>query len=104
MRATRRGVLRQVLFEDQPEAKVVSVLSIIGDCLDALLHPSARYDALTRARHRAFMGPRLLGSLTAFAAFPVYLATMGAPSFLEVAGYENVDVYRLSGCNFHVTP
>ena len=65
----------------------MSVLSIIGDCLDALLHPSARYDALTRARHRAFMGPRLLGSLTAFAAFPVYLATMGAPSFLEVAGF-----------------
>ena len=31
------------------------VLSIIRDCLDALLHPSARYDALTRARHRAFM-------------------------------------------------
>jgi len=47
----------------------VIVLSIIRDCLDALLHPSARYDALTRARHRAFMAPRLLGSLAAFAAF-----------------------------------
>ena len=33
------------------------------------------------------MAPRLLGSLTAFAAFPVYLATLGAPSFLEVAGF-----------------
>ncbi|MBW8852969.1 MAG: hypothetical protein JF604_01265, partial [Bradyrhizobium sp.] len=52
----------------------MSVLSIIRDCLDALLHPSARYDALTRARHRAFMAPRLLGSLVAFAAFPLYLA------------------------------
>jgi cell cycle sensor histidine kinase DivJ len=51
-------------------------LSIIRDCLDALLHPSARYDALTRARHRAFMAPRLLGSLAAFAAFPVYRARM----------------------------
>jgi two-component system, cell cycle sensor histidine kinase DivJ len=62
----------------------VTVLSIIRDCLDALLHPSARYDALTRARHRAFMAPRLLGSLAAFAAFPVYLAMRGAPSALAV--------------------
>jgi two-component system, cell cycle sensor histidine kinase DivJ len=62
-------------------------LSIIRDCLDALLHPSARYDALTRARHRAFMAPRLLGSLAAFAAFPVYLAMRGAPTALEVAAF-----------------
>jgi cell cycle sensor histidine kinase DivJ len=62
-------------------------LSIIRDCLDALLHPSARHDALTRARHRAFMAPRLLGSLAAFAAFPVYLAMRGAPTALEVAAF-----------------
>ena len=49
--------------------------------------PSARYDALTRARHRAFMAPRLLGSLAAFAAFPVYLAMRGAPTALEVAAF-----------------
>jgi len=30
------------------------------------------------------MAPRLLGSFTAFAAFPVYLAFRGAPSFVEV--------------------
>jgi two-component system, cell cycle sensor histidine kinase DivJ len=65
----------------------VTVLSIIRDCLDALLHPSARYDALTRARHRAFMAPRLLGSLAAFAAFPVYLAMRGAPTALEAAAF-----------------
>ena len=65
----------------------MSVLNIIRDCLDALLHPSARYDALTRARHRAFMAPRLFGSLAAFAAFPVYLVTRGAPSSLEVAAF-----------------
>jgi len=65
----------------------VTVLSIIRDCLDALLHPSARYDALMRARHRAFMAPRLLGSLAAFAAFPVYLAMRGAPTALEVAAF-----------------
>jgi cell cycle sensor histidine kinase DivJ len=63
----------------------VTALKPIRDCLDALLHPSARYDALTGARHRAFMAPRLLGSLAAFAAFPVYLAMRGAPTALEVA-------------------
>ncbi|NPU10516.1 PAS domain S-box protein [Bradyrhizobium sp. 83002] len=62
----------------------MSVLSIIRDCLDALLHPSARTDAMTRARHRAFIAPRLLGSLAAFAVFPAYLAMRGAPSALEV--------------------
>jgi two-component system, cell cycle sensor histidine kinase DivJ len=65
----------------------VAVLNIIRDCLDALLHPSARYDALTRARHHAFIAPRLLGSLVAFAAFPVYLAMRGAPTALEVAAF-----------------
>jgi cell cycle sensor histidine kinase DivJ len=65
----------------------VTVLKLIRDCLDALLHPSARYDALTGARHRAFMAPRLLGSLAAFAAFPVYLAMRGAPTPLEVGAF-----------------
>jgi cell cycle sensor histidine kinase DivJ len=65
----------------------VTVLSIIRDCLDALLHPSARQDALMRARHRAFMAPRLLGSLAAFAVFPAYLALRGAPGALEVAAF-----------------
>jgi cell cycle sensor histidine kinase DivJ len=65
----------------------VTVLNIIRDCLDALLHPSARYDVLTRARHRAFIAPRLLGSLAAFAAFPIYLAMRGAPSSLEAVAF-----------------
>ena len=65
----------------------MSILSIIRDCLDALLHPSARYDALTRARHRAFIAPRLIGSLAAFAAFPIYLAMRGAPTALEVTAF-----------------
>jgi two-component system, cell cycle sensor histidine kinase DivJ len=65
----------------------VTVLSIIRDCLDALLHPSVRYDALTRARHRAFIAPRLFGSLAAFAVFPVYLAMRGAPTALEVTAF-----------------
>jgi cell cycle sensor histidine kinase DivJ len=65
----------------------VTVLKLTRDCLDALLHPSARYDALLGARHRAFMAPRLMGSLAAFAAFPVYLALRGAPTALEVAAF-----------------
>jgi len=62
----------------------VTVLSIIQNSVDALLHPSARNDALTRARHRAFIAPRLLGSLAVFATFPIYLVLRGAPSALEV--------------------
>jgi two-component system, cell cycle sensor histidine kinase DivJ len=58
---------------------------MIRDGLDALLHPSARYDALTCARHRAFIAPRLLGSLAVLAAFPVYLAMRGVPTVLEAA-------------------
>jgi cell cycle sensor histidine kinase DivJ len=65
----------------------VTVLSIIRDCLDTLLHPSARYDALASARHRAFIAPRLLGSFVAFAAFPVYLVMRGAPTAVEVAAF-----------------
>jgi cell cycle sensor histidine kinase DivJ len=65
----------------------VTILNTIRICLDGLLHPSVRYDALTSARHRAFMAPRLLGSFAAFAAFPVYLAMRGAPGALEVAGF-----------------
>src|SRR5579883_1342268 len=72
----------------QAEAGIaVTVLSSIRECLDALVHPSARYDALTRARHRAFIAPRLLGSLTALAAFPAYLAMRGVPSALGVAAF-----------------
>ncbi len=67
------------VFRNRTVALAVSTIS--------KLHPSARYDPLTRARHRAFMAPRLLGSLAAFAAFPVYLAMRGAPTALEVAAF-----------------
>jgi cell cycle sensor histidine kinase DivJ len=52
--------------------------------VDALVHPTARHDALTAVRHRAFIAPRLLGSLAALASFPVYLVFRGVPSALEV--------------------
>ncbi|TAK49724.1 MAG: PAS domain S-box protein [Xanthobacteraceae bacterium] len=60
------------------------VLATIRQFLDSLLHPSAQRDALTRARHQAFMAPRLLGGLAALAMGPLYLAWRGAPSALEV--------------------
>ena len=41
-------------------------------------------DALTASRHRAFIAPRLLGSVVALAAFPIYIALRGVPSTLEV--------------------
>ncbi|MES2751644.1 MAG: ATP-binding protein [Pseudomonadota bacterium] len=60
------------------------MFGIIRDHLDSLLHPSARRDAMTSARHRAFIAPRLLGSLVALASLPVYLAVRGAPKEIEV--------------------
>ncbi len=58
-------------------------LTPVWNYIDALVHPLARHDALTAARHRAFIAPRLLGSLAALASFPVYLAFRGVPSVLE---------------------
>ncbi|MEA2944885.1 MAG: two-component system, cell cycle sensor histidine kinase DivJ, partial [Alphaproteobacteria bacterium] len=62
----------------------VALFAPIRDYIDTLVHPSAKQDALTALRHRAFIGPRLLGSLAALAAFPVYLIMRGAPGLLEV--------------------
>src|SRR5258708_5502259 len=45
---------------------------------------------LTRARHRAFIAPRLLGSLAVLAAFPVYIALRRAPTALEVVAFAGV--------------
>ncbi len=55
------------------------------NCVDGLVHPSARQDALTLARHRAFIAPRLIGSCGVLAAFPLYVALRGAPTMLEAA-------------------
>jgi len=52
--------------------------------VDALVHPAAQQDALTAARHRAFIAPRLLGCLAALASFPVYIVIRGVPTALEV--------------------
>jgi cell cycle sensor histidine kinase DivJ len=65
----------------------VTLLTRLKDYLDAQLHPSARRDPMTSARHRAFIAPRLLGSLLALASLPVYLAFRGTPAEIEVAIY-----------------
>jgi len=67
----------------------VGLLEPIRDYIDTLVHPSARDDAFARARHRAFMAPRLLGSLGLLAAFPIYLVMRGAPSALELLRARN---------------
>jgi cell cycle sensor histidine kinase DivJ len=48
------------------------------------VHPSAQHDVLTAARHRAFIAPRLLGSIVLLAAFPLYLLLRGTPSAVEL--------------------
>jgi two-component system, cell cycle sensor histidine kinase DivJ len=62
----------------------VGLFAPIRNYVDTLVHPSARQDPLTASRHRAFIAPRLFGSLAALAAFPVYATTHGAPSALEL--------------------
>ena len=62
----------------------MNIFAPVRDYIDALVHPAARQDALTAARHRAFIAPRLLGSFAALAAFPVYLTLRGVPSAPEI--------------------
>ena len=62
----------------------MNFLTPVSSYVDALVHPAAQPDALTATRHRAFIAPRLLGSLAALASFPVYIALRGVPTPLEV--------------------
>ena len=61
------------------------ILTSLRQYIGTLVHPGARKDVLTAARHRAFIAPRLLGSLGALAALPLYLAARGMPSLIEIA-------------------
>ncbi|MGV3635781.1 MAG: PAS domain-containing sensor histidine kinase [Pseudorhodoplanes sp.] len=63
----------------------MSLVQPIQDHIDSLVHPSVRQDPLTATRHRAFIAPRLLGSLMILAALPVYLVVRGVPSAIEIA-------------------
>jgi two-component system, cell cycle sensor histidine kinase DivJ len=62
----------------------VGLFAPIRNYIETLVHPSAQQDALMAARHRAFIAPRLLGSVVALAVFPVYLLIRGAPSATEL--------------------
>lgn len=62
----------------------MSVLTPLWQYVDALVYPAARQDALTAARHRAFIAPRVIVSVVALAAFPVFIAFRGVPSALEL--------------------
>ena len=62
----------------------LSVFRPVRDYIDSLVHLSVQQDPLAATRHRAFIAPRLLRSLVALAALPVYLAMRGAPSAIEV--------------------
>jgi two-component system, cell cycle sensor histidine kinase DivJ len=62
----------------------VGLLAPLRLYIDSLVHPSAQQDALTAARHRAFIALRLLGSVIALALLPAYLMTAGAPSAAEL--------------------
>ena len=59
-------------------------LSPVRSYFDALVPVAAQQDALTAARYRAFILPRLTGSLVALASLPVYLALRGVPNELEI--------------------
>jgi two-component system, cell cycle sensor histidine kinase DivJ len=59
----------------------------IDHYIDTLVHPAAQQDVLTAARHRAFIAPRLLGSVVALACFPAYLLIRGAPGPIELVAF-----------------
>jgi cell cycle sensor histidine kinase DivJ len=62
----------------------VGLFAPVRAYIESLVHPSVQHDALTAARHRAFIAPRLLGSVVALASFPVYLLARGVPSPIEL--------------------
>lgn len=64
-----------------------SFLDPVTVYLDGLVHPLAREDQRTLARHRGFIAVRLLSGLGALAVLPAHLAMFGAPSAIETAGY-----------------
>jgi cell cycle sensor histidine kinase DivJ len=55
--------------------------------IDTLVHPTARQDVLSAARHRDFIAPRLLGSVMALGCFPAYLLVRGVPSAIELMAF-----------------
>jgi cell cycle sensor histidine kinase DivJ len=65
----------------------VSLTAQVRAYVDTLVHPSARHDPLTAARHHAFIAPRLIGGLMALTALPIHLAVNGVPNALTIFIY-----------------
>ncbi|MEJ0075961.1 MAG: ATP-binding protein [Alphaproteobacteria bacterium] len=65
----------------------MNLFAQIGAYIDQLVHPSARLDPLTAARHRAFIAPRFIGGSIALTALPIHLALSGVPGTLEILFY-----------------
>ena len=80
----RRQGVRGAQLANGRAIDIVQIIRPIRDYIDTLVHPSVNGDALTAARHRAFIAPRLIGSAVALTLFPVYLALRGIPSALEI--------------------
>src|SRR6266478_2264665 len=78
--------------------KYVSLFAQIRGYIDSLVHPSARLDPLTTARHRAFIAPRFIGGLMALTALPIHLALSGVPSTLEILFYAWLTTPILVAC------
>ena len=62
----------------------MAIFALARSYLDTVVHPAARADALTAARHRAFIAPRVFGSAAVLAIVPAYLTLRGIPSGLEL--------------------
>jgi two-component system, cell cycle sensor histidine kinase DivJ len=70
----------------------VGFFAPVCEHVDSPLHASARRNALTASRHRAFIVPRVLGCAMALAALPVYVGLRGAPSLHEAAVFAGLAV------------
>jgi cell cycle sensor histidine kinase DivJ len=62
----------------------VNLSNTVREYIDPLVHPSARQDPLTAAKHRGFIASRLIAALTVLTALPLYLPVRGAPTALEI--------------------
>ncbi len=73
--------------DGRSEMLVFSRESGLAAYLHSLVHPTARSDAGTLARHQAFIVSRLFAGLVAACVFPVTLMIAGAPSLLGAMAF-----------------
>jgi two-component system, cell cycle sensor histidine kinase DivJ len=70
----------------------VGLFAALRDDIDALVHPTAQQDALTCARHRAFIAPRLLAGLVVIAGFALCGVAWGGLSAWEALPFASLIV------------